>query len=276
MIKYKKPISITRKFQYGGAVAINPSYADDILQGLSQLGETIGGTVSQALSKIGPKVTPITRAVSKVAGPVGIASMILTPAQTNVGEDEWIRRLRSTNSFADFATSEPTEENNSDTSSTGEQTATASPSSQNNSPRNRRRNNSNRNRRKDNSPTEEKSLKNTLKRSKEQWNSLGRKVVGVLTSPWLWVPVGGGAGATFAYSALNDQDTIPQSPAQKEYKAVQDSIKEDNTRRETQRLRDSARNANTPRNFQFSDTIQNRQMLDSVAQLNQRRRSYGL
>ena len=103
MIKYKKPISITRKFQYGGAVAINPSYADDILQGLSQLGETIGGTVSQALSKIGPKVTPITRAISKVAGPIGIASMILTPAQANVGEDEYLRRIRSAHSFADLA-----------------------------------------------------------------------------------------------------------------------------------------------------------------------------
>ena len=102
MIKYNTPISVSKKFQYGGTVTMGADYAPGRLEWLSRAGEGFkdwnrasAASTGKVVSKAIPKVTPIDRTVSKVAGPIGIASMILTPAQANVGEDELFRNPSS-------------------------------------------------------------------------------------------------------------------------------------------------------------------------------------
>lgn len=318
MIKYKKPISVSKKFQYGGTVTMGADYAPDMLEWLSRAWEGFkdwnrasAASTGRAVSSAIPKVTPIARTVSKVAGPIGIASMILTPAQANVGEDEWMRKLRGTQSLADLAVEEPSNSSTEQTEVTSSSsTATSNPkdndddddddelltTSRRKIQQKKRKNNSD----------PEKIRKSTGKfwENRANWwetknNSTASGVtrglynairgIGYATAINYGLPLI--VGLSGKINGIDVQpvtrvtdlfvgDTTQTNPiieaAQKQQKAVLDSLNADNINRETQRIRDSINRANTPIQFNYSDTTQNRQMLDSIQKLEQKRNIYGL
>ena len=286
MIKYKKPISVSKKFQYGGTATMGADYAPDILEWLSGVWEGFkdwnrasAASTGRAVSKAIPKVTPIARTASKVAGPIGIASMIMTPAQTNVGEDEWMRKLRSASSLADLASTE---------SATEEGAAAGTVSNPQENP--------------SEDPEKEKSEKPRLSMrtigkvfwetpkhhfkwlNDKTYTSPGVRNIFIRVPAYGWgISTAGGAvpavrnSGQYIYNKLIN----PPGPTTRldSLKQKREELQLEWETLEEQRKLDSIQGFTQPKQptpFVYSDTTQNKQLQDSVARLEEKIRAYGL
>lgn len=298
MIKYKKPISVSKKFQYGGTATMGADYAPDILEWFSGVWEGFkdwnrasAASTGRAVSKAIPKVTPIARTASKVAGPIGIASMIMTPAQTNVGEDEWMRKLRSASSLADFASTESAEEQaeeQASESATEEGVTTSTVSNpQENPPED---------------PEEEKSEKPRLSMrtigkvfwetpkhhfkwlNDKTYTSPGVRNMFIRVPAYGWgISTAGGAvpavknSGQYIYNKLIN----PPGPTTRldSLRQKKEELQLERETIEAQRELDSIQGLTQPKQptpFVYSDTTQNKQLQDSVARLEEKIKAYGL
>lgn len=295
MIKYKKPISVSKKFQYGGTVTMGADYAPGRLEWLSRAWEGFkdwnrasAASTGKVVSKAIPKVTPIARTVSKVAGPIGIASMILTPAQANVGEDELFRNPSSPFYRGRFLTEssdgQASEEQANESAATKEGVAAGTVSNPQEDP----------NKKKDKKKEEKKETKaNTFTRkitngtnsidqfwgNRLNWwetskNSTATPFVrglhNFITRPivaYEFVREGIPGGIELAKVLGGLDNTFDPRPLWGSPRLLP-KIQSDSTTQDIQ--------SNQPIQFNYSDTTQNRQMIDSVQQLNEKRSLYGL
>lgn len=297
MIKYKKPISVSKKFQYGGTVTIGADYAPDRLERLSRAWEGFkdwnrasAASTGRAVSKAIPKVTPIARTVSKVAGPIGIASMILTPAQANVGEDELFRNPSSPYYRGRFLTEssdgQASEEQANESAATKEGAAAGTVSNPQEDP------NKKKDEKKDKKKNPQVSMRTLQKifwetpKHNFKWlndntyTSPGfRNLVRVFPYGFAISTVNGVVPALKGLGQWSYNNFINSPGPTTQLDSLQQEIDKLNMQQqilEKQNQLDSIKQANQPIQFNYSDTTQNRQMLDSIQKLEEKRSLYGL